>query len=98
MHPSALSSVNRLTPLALVMLAAVAAGRAALAGGSRGEPPLGAWSCASDHPVKGNLTTHNGEPCIYHVPGGSFYEKTKPERCYATEREARADGCRRSAR
>jgi hypothetical protein len=100
MHPFALLSANRLTPLALVVLtaAAVAAGRVALAIGDRGEPPATTWNCASDHPVKGNFTTYNGEPCIYHVPGGSFYEKTKPERCYATESEARSDGCRRSSR
>jgi len=100
MHPFPPLTANRLTPLALVMLAAgiVAVGNVALAIGDRGEPPVSAWSCARDHPVKGNFTTYNGEPCIYHVPGGSFYEKTKPERCYATESEARADGCRRSSR
>lgn len=42
--------------------------------------------------------TYSGERCIYHVPGGQFYDKTKPERCYATEEEARQDGCRRSRR
>jgi hypothetical protein len=29
---------------------------------------------------------------------GGFYDKTRPERCYASEGEARADGCRRSKR
>jgi len=38
------------------------------------------------------------ERCIYHVLGGGFYDKTKPERCYATEGEPRRDGCRRSRR
>src|SRR5262245_17315456 len=100
MHPFALLSTNRLTPLAMVILAGavIAAAKVALAIENRGEAPVSAWDCAADHPVKGNFTTYNGEPCIYHVPGGSFYAKTKPERCYATENEARADGCRRSSR
>jgi competence protein ComEC len=50
------------------------------------------------HAIKGNFTTYSGERCIYHVPGGAFYGKTNPERCYATEAEARQDGCRRSKR
>lgn len=63
-----------------------------------GTPPVNAWNCPTDHPIKGNFTTYSGEPCIYHVPSGAFYGKTKPERCYATEREAQADGCRASKR
>src|SRR2546422_10347438 len=50
------------------------------------------------HPIKGNFTTYSGERCIYHGPGGQFYDKTKPERCYATKEEARQEGCRRSKR
>ena len=38
------------------------------------------------------------EVCIFHVQGGGYYDKTKPERCYATEDDARRDGCRRSRR
>lgn len=49
------------------------------------------------HPIKGNFTpTDPDEYCIYHVPGGEFYSRTKPERCYATEADARTDRCRRS--
>ena len=48
--------------------------------------------------AEGNFTTYSGERCIYHVQGGQFYGKTKPERCYATEDEAGRDGCRRSKR
>jgi hypothetical protein len=29
------------------------------------------------HPLKGDFTTSSGEPCIYYVPGGQFYDKTK---------------------
>lgn len=36
--------------------------------GQTGVPPQSAWSCPLTHPIKGNFTTHSGEPCIYHVP------------------------------
>lgn len=36
---------------------------------------------------------------IYHMPGGSFYNKTThPIRCFATETEAKAAGFRKSAK
>ena len=36
---------------------------------------------------------------IYHVPGGSFYNKTtKPIRCFDTETQAKAAGFRKSSR
>ncbi len=63
-----------------------------------GVPPESAWECPRTHPIKGNFTTYSGERCIYHVPGGYFYGKTKPERCYTTEGDAVKDGCRRSKR
>lgn len=66
--------------------------------GQLGVSPLGGWTCPQTHPIKGNFTTSSGERCIYHLPGGGYYEKTKPERCYATEEEAQQDGCRRSKR
>ena len=47
--------------------------------------------CPIDHPIKGN--SNSG---IYHVPGGRFYDRTVPERCYATEDDAVADGYRRA--
>jgi hypothetical protein len=65
---------------------------------SRGVAPISAWECPATHPIKGNFTTYSGESCIYHVRGGAFYNKTKPERCYATADDARADGCRASKR
>jgi micrococcal nuclease len=67
-------------------------------GGRPGVPPSSAWACPVTHPVKGNFTTYSGERCIHHVMGGRFYDKTKPERCYATDDDARRDGCRRSKR
>jgi len=69
--------------------------------GTQGRPGVeaqDAWTCPTTHPIKGNFTTYSGERCIYHMPGGQFYDKTKPERCYAAEEEARQDGCRRSKR
>ena len=66
--------------------------------GQLGVPPKDAWTCPASHPIKGNFTTYSGERCLYHVPGEQYYEKTKPERCYATEEEARKDGCRPSRR
>jgi hypothetical protein len=62
-----------------------------------GVPPQG-FNCPLAQPIKGNFTTYSGERCIYHVPGGGFYGKTRPERCYLTEADAVRDGCRRSKR
>lgn len=81
--------------LVLTFLAADAQPKKPLPG-QLGVPPRSGWNCLTTHPIKGNFTTYSGEPCIYHVPGGEYYDKTKPERCYATEEEARRDGCRRS--
>lgn len=51
------------------------------------EPVDGA--CPEGYPVKAN--DNSG---IYHVPGGRFYERTVPERCYARTEDAEADGYR----
>ena len=64
----------------------------------QGVAPVSAWDCPSTHPIKGNFTTYSGERCIYHVRGGQFYNRTKPEECYASAADARADGCRASKR
>lgn len=45
--------------------------------------------CPDGYPVKAN--DNSG---IYHVPGGRFYERTVPERCYADTDAAEADGYR----
>jgi len=55
------------------------------------EPVDGA--CPSGYPVKANDTSH-----IYHVPGGQFYERTVPERCYTDPQAAEADGYRAARR
>ena len=49
--------------------------------------------CPVTHPVKGNAGSG-----IFHVPGGMSYDRTIPERCYATEADAEADGFRKAKR
>lgn len=44
--------------------------------------------------IKGNINS-KGEK-IYHVPGGQFYDVTKPEEWFATEEEAQSAGYRKS--
>ena len=88
-----------LTPrLILAVLALAVSAAAAQTSPRPGVPPQDAWTCPLTCPIKGNFTTFSGERCIYHVQGGQFYGKTKPERCYATEADAVKDGCRRSKR
>ena len=35
---------------------------------------------------------------LYHVPGGTLYERTIPDRCYASTEAAESDGYRPSQR
>jgi hypothetical protein len=44
--------------------------------------------CPVGYPVK---VASSG---IYHVPGGRFYDRTTPQRCYASTGDAEADGYR----
>lgn len=48
-------------------------------------------ACPAGYPVKVNERSG-----IYHVPGGRFYERTRPDRCYAEAAGAEADGYRRA--
>ncbi|MCY7298980.1 MAG: hypothetical protein LH616_07210 [Ilumatobacteraceae bacterium] len=52
--------------------------------------PVGG-ACPDGYPIKGN--DNSG---IFHIPGGRFYERTVPERCYATADDALADGYRQA--
>jgi hypothetical protein len=45
--------------------------------------------CPDGYPIKANDNSR-----IFHVPGGRFYERTVPERCYARAEDAQADGYR----
>ena len=59
-----------------------------------GIAPETPWACPPSHPIKGYLTDESGR--VYHRPGSPYYEETSPERCYASEEEARGDGSRRA--
>lgn len=50
-------------------------------------------TCPATHPIKGNAQSG-----IFHVPSGMSYDRTIPERCYATEADAEADGFRKAKR
>ena len=45
------------------------------------------------HPIKGYVGAEAGRR-LYFVPGHPFYDEASPERCYASEEEARHDGSR----
>lgn len=47
--------------------------------------------CPQGYPIKANDSSH-----IFHVPGGRFYARTIPERCYADPADAERDGYRRA--
>jgi len=49
--------------------------------------------CPTSHPVKAVLSRG-----IFHVVGGVFYERTRPERCYRVPAAAEADGLRQAKR
>jgi hypothetical protein len=82
--------------ITLLLLVSVLLPSTAVPQARPGVPPADAWTCPVAQPIKGNFTPSSGERCIYHVPGGRFYGKTKPERCYASDDDARRDGCRKS--
>lgn len=56
-------------------------------------PPNDDGTAPRSHPIKANASSG-----IYHVPGGGSYNRTKPERCYATPADAEADGFRPAKR
>jgi putative cell wall-binding protein len=56
-------------------------------------PIAGTWNCPSWAPIKGNASS-----MIYHVPGGAYYSKTNPEKCFTTESAAQAAGYRKAKR
>ena len=47
--------------------------------------------CPDGFPIKAN-----DKSGIFHVPGGRFYERTIPDRCYPDDASAQADGYRRA--
>ncbi len=78
---------------AATLLAIVTLAVPAPSGAERpGVPPVTPWACPSTHPIKG-YAQQSGRR-VYYFPGSPFYEEASPERCYATEDEARHDGSR----
>ncbi len=69
-------------------LVAEAAGAASPTDDPSWVPPVDG-ACPASHPIKAN--SNSG---IYHEPGGRFYDRTQPERCYADPAAAEADGYR----
>jgi hypothetical protein len=55
--------------------------------------PNGETAPPNGHPVKAKLSSG-----IYHVPGGLSYDRTKPDRWYASPAAAEADGLRPAKR
>lgn len=53
--------------------------------------PISAWNCPSWAPIKGNASSH-----IYHLPGGRWYTRTKPEICFSSVAAAKHAGYRAS--
>jgi hypothetical protein len=62
-----------------------------------GAPTAATWvppvdgACPDGYPIKAKQSSR-----IYHVPGGRFYDRTTPDRCYADPAAADADGYRAS--
>jgi hypothetical protein len=50
-------------------------------------------ACPVSHPIKGKLSSK-----IFHLPGMFAYDRTKADRCYATEAAAEADGLHKAKR
>jgi hypothetical protein len=93
------SSPDRWTPIPLLDATAAATVAAATATASA-ERPATAWlppqedgSCPPTHPIKAKSAS-----CLYHLPGMFAYERTKPDRCYADEAVAGADGFTKAKR
>ncbi len=63
-----------------------------------GTLPAKSFQTASSGPciIKGNISSQGRK--LYHMPGGSFYERVNPEQCFATEGEAQAAGFTKSSR
>ena len=64
---------------------------AAEAGSGAWRPPDPDGGCPDGYPVKAN-----DKSGIFHVPGGRFYERTRPDRCYPDTGSAIADGYRQA--
>ena len=83
----------RATGIGLGLLAMAAAAPTAVADSRAGVAPATTSSCPSDHPIKGYASRHS-EAGVYYAPGSASYARVRPERCFASEAEARQAGYR----
>jgi hypothetical protein len=72
----------------------LALGAPVAADGRPGAVPATPWACPASHPIKGYVAEEYGR--LFFRPGTRYYEEASPERCYASEDEARRDGARRA--
>lgn len=79
--------------------------RAASPGGASASPPVGAGAGAPawvepgpDGCPPGYLVKAKRSSRLYHLPGMAAYERTRPDRCYASAEAAEADGFARAKR
>jgi hypothetical protein len=61
--------------------------------GTPSADPTPDGECPDGYPIKGKLTSK-----IFHAPGQLNYDRTTPDRCYADEAAAEADGLRAAKR
>lgn len=85
--------MSRATRIGLALLAIAAPAGAAAAESTPGVAPATASSCPADHPIKG-YASRRSEAGVYYAPGSASYDRVKPERCFASEAQARQAGYR----
>jgi hypothetical protein len=71
-----------------------APGPSPISGPNPSPAPVGSIPLDCGGKIKGNISGSNR---VYHKPGGSSYNRTKPEACFNTEAEAQAAGFRPAA-
>ena len=79
------------TRIGLALLATAATAGPAAAESTVGVAPATTSSCPADHPIKG-YASRRSEADVYYAPGSASYDRVKPERCFASEAEARQAG------
>ncbi len=87
-HEPSVGSTQRSSAATDASASAVSSDDAAAASTAAWVEPVDG-ECPDGYPVKAN--DNSG---IYHEPGGRFYGRTVPERCYARAEDAEADGYR----
>ncbi len=83
----------RSTRIGLAVLAMAATTGPAAAESTVGVAPATTSSCPVDHPIKG-YASRRSEAGVYYAPGSASYDRVKPDRCFASETQAREAGYR----